>query len=97
MRVVRPREFVARHSVVLVAVPLVGRSSLYAYVPDWWSDLECLRDMHIPSPPLLAYLADNIVFESELTEAEWQIATCFISIMVLASFLAGPRNGPRTP
>lgn len=77
----------------MFAVPRAGRSLQYAYVPDCWSDVKFRRHVNVPFQLSLAFLSHTIVFETELTEAVWQIATCELSTMGLATVFPCARDG----
>lgn len=72
VRIARRPVFVGWHNIKMFVAPLVGPSFLYASVLDCWSNLECRRDMHLPSTPLLTYLSHEIFVAMELTEAVWR-------------------------
>lgn len=82
------------HNVEMFGLPPVGRSSLYAYVSNCPPNLQCCRDMHVPSPLSVSYLPHEIFFETELTNSVSRIATCEFIIMVFASFLECARDEP---
>lgn len=62
--------------------------SAYAFVFEWWYGYECRRELNVPSPPVLAYLASHIVDEADLCNVSWRIAVFEFSVFVLAFFLA---------
>lgn len=82
-------------NVEMFAVHPACRGSLYSSAPKWKFSYQCCRKLNICSPPILVHFLRYIVAETNLREVIWQVVACELNVLVLGSFPACARYGPR--